>query len=95
MINKYKVYDIDTRAYDSLGNFMVLQTSSYKIYLKKSFKLTRYSFLCSARSLGFFIDEDFDLPMQFLEINQIRNSKFSLTTYFDLVLIDEDLNESN
>merc|ERR1712017_25990 len=91
LINKYKIYDIDTRAYDSLGNILVLQNSSFNLYLKNSFKVNRYSFLCSAKSLSFLMDEDLEQSMGFTEINSFRKAKFNLENFYDLVSVDEDL----
>jgi len=95
LINKYKIYDIDTRAYDSLGNILVLQNSSFNLYLKNSFKVNRYSFLCSAKSLSFLMDEDLEQSMGFTEINSFRKAKFNLENFYDLVSVDEDLNLGN
>merc|ERR1711959_70371 len=91
----FKIYDIDPRAYDSLGNILVLQNSSFNLYLKKSFKVNRYSFLCSAKSLSFLMDEDLEQSMGFTEINSFRKAKFNLENFYDLVSVDEDLNLGN
>lgn len=41
------------------------------------------------------MDDDLDQSMEFNEINEYRNKKFSLEKFYDLVSIDEDLNLEN
>ena len=91
MINIHKVYDYEERVFDSLGNIFSVKFFSYKLYINSKLRLKRYSYLLSHRCLGFFIENDFDDIITVLELNQIKKSKLVLESFFDLLVIDEDL----
>lgn len=91
LINVHKVYDYEERVFDSIGNFFSVKFFSYDLYLNSKLRLKRYSYLLSYRCLNFFMENDFDDVISILELNQIKKSKLVLESFFDLLVIDEDL----
>lgn len=56
--------------------------------------MPRYSYLLSSRCIDFFIHDSFEENTIFFEQNKIKNNKFILDFYFDLLTLDEDLSNT-
>lgn len=93
VINKHKIYNYEERAYESLGNILSIKTTSFKLYCKLFWKIPRYSYLLSYRCLSFLMQEKKDEILKATDILKIKNNKFILNFFFDMLTLDEHLND--
>ena len=59
------------------------------------FKIPRYSYLLSYRCLGFITQEVKDDVIKITDLDKFKENKFVLNFYFDMLTLDEHLQESN
>ena len=71
LVNKYKFYDIEERAYESIGNIININYESFNIYLLEKINIPRYNYFFSSSTLNLVMDdfEDFDLSYIFEKNN--------------------------
>ena len=92
VVNKHKVYTYEERAFESFGNILSLKTISYKNYCKVNLmRIPRYSYFLSSKCIEFFIQESFEDKLDFVEWNKLKEKKFLLNEFFDLLTLDDHL----
>jgi hypothetical protein len=91
IVNKSKIYNYEERAFESLGNIIAFKNNSFKIYCNLNFKLPRYSYLFSHRCIVFFFKDTFEENLIFAELTYLKDNKYFLNIYFDVLTLDEHL----
>ncbi len=90
LVNKYKIYDYEERAFESIGNVLNISYNSFKLYCGNDLRMLRHSYFFSFRCLSYLSGGDLKTS---IDLDYLGEDILNIIEYYDLVNIDLDVKQ--